>query len=59
MSFEYDVVVIGSGPCGEKAANEAAYFGKRVAVVEREPTTGGNWALGGIPANLPREAALK
>ncbi len=58
MSFEYDVVVIGSGPAGEKAANKAAYFGKRVAVVEREPTTGGNCALGGIPANLLREAAL-
>jgi NAD(P) transhydrogenase len=58
VSFEYDVVVIGSGPAGEKAANKAAYFGKRVAVVERERTTGGNCALGGIPANLLREAAL-
>jgi NAD(P) transhydrogenase len=58
LSFEYDVVVIGSGPAGEKAANKAAYFGKRVAVVERERTTGGNCALGGIPANLLREAAL-
>jgi len=58
MSFDYDVVVIGSGPAGEKAANKAAYFGKRVAVVEREAVTGGNCALGGIPANLLREAAL-
>jgi NAD(P) transhydrogenase len=58
MSFDYDVVVIGSGPAGEKAANKAAYFGKRVAVVEREATTGGNCALGGIPANLMRDAAL-
>ena len=59
MNFEYDVIVIGSGPAGEKAANKAAYFGKRVAVVERERTTGGNCALGGIPANLLREATLK
>ena len=58
MSFDYDVVVIGSGPAGEKAANKAAYFGKRVAVVEREAVTGGNCTLGGIPANLLREAAL-
>lgn len=58
MTFDYDVVVIGSGPAGEKAANKAAYFGKKVAVVEREAVTGGNCALGGIPANLLREAAL-
>ncbi len=59
MNSGYDVVVIGSGPAGEKAANKAAYFGKRVAVVERERTTGDNCALGGILANLPREAELK
>ena len=47
VSFEYDV--IGSDPVGEKAANKA----------ERERRTGGNCALGGIPANLPREAELK
>ncbi len=31
----FDLVVIGSGPAGEKAAAKAAYFGKRVALVER------------------------
>ena len=31
----YDLVVIGSGPAGEKGAVQAAYFGKRVALVER------------------------
>ena len=36
----YDLVVIGSGPAGEKAATQAAYFGKRVAIVERRPTPG-------------------
>jgi pyruvate/2-oxoglutarate dehydrogenase complex dihydrolipoamide dehydrogenase (E3) component len=37
----FDMVVIGSGPAGEKAAAQAAYFGKRVAVVERAPSPGG------------------
>jgi NAD(P) transhydrogenase len=36
----YDLVV-GSGPAGEKAAALAAYFGKRVAVVERDGLPGG------------------
>jgi len=31
----YDLVVVGSGPGGEKGAAQAAYFGKRVALVER------------------------
>jgi flavin-dependent dehydrogenase len=37
----YDLVVVGSGPAGEKAAALAAYFGKRVAVVERDGPPGG------------------
>src|SRR4051812_46679869 len=41
----YDLIVIGSGPAGEKGAAQAAYFGKSVAVIEREP------ALGGAAAN--------
>jgi pyruvate/2-oxoglutarate dehydrogenase complex dihydrolipoamide dehydrogenase (E3) component len=32
----YDLIVGGSGHAGEKAAALAAYFGKRVAVVERD-----------------------
>ena len=35
--YDYDLVVIGSGPAGEKGAVQAAYFGKRVAVIERSP----------------------
>ena len=31
----FDLVVIGSGPAGEKGAAQAAYFGKKVAIVER------------------------
>lgn len=31
----FDLIVIGCGPAGEKAGAQAAYFGKRVAVIER------------------------
>jgi NAD(P) transhydrogenase len=53
------MVVIGSGPAGEKAAAQAAYFGKRVAVVERSPSPGGAVVLNGeIPSKTLRETAL-
>ena len=32
---QYDLIVIGSGPAGEKGAAQAAYFGKRVALIEQ------------------------
>ena len=35
MPEYFDMVVIGAGPAGEKGAAQAAYFGKRVAIVER------------------------
>lgn len=55
----YDLVVIGSGPAGEKAAAHAAYFGRRVAVVERVPWVGGVVVRdGGIPTKTLRETAL-
>jgi NAD(P) transhydrogenase len=56
----YDLVVIGSGPAGEKAAVQAAYFGKRVAIVERHDLTGGVAVThaGMIPTKTLREAAL-
>lgn len=56
----FDLVVIGSGPAGEKAAVQAAYFGKRVAVVERHHLTGGVAVThaGMIPTKTLREAAL-
>jgi NAD(P) transhydrogenase len=55
----FDMVVIGSGPAGEKAAAQAAYFGKRVAVVERSPSPGGAVVLNGeIPSKTLRETAL-
>ncbi len=58
MKFDYDLVVIGSGPAGEKAAVKAAYFGKRVAVVERAAALGGECHRAGLPSKVLREAAL-
>lgn len=56
---EYDLVVIGSGPAGEKGAAQAAYFGKRVALVEREAAVGGACInTGTVPSKTLREAAL-
>lgn len=55
----YDLIVIGSGPAGEKGAAQAAYFGKRVALIEREPVAGGACVnTGTIPSKTLRESAL-
>ncbi|MEK6374158.1 MAG: Si-specific NAD(P)(+) transhydrogenase [Acidobacteriota bacterium] len=55
----YDLVVIGSGPAGEKGAAQAAYFGKRVALIEREAVLGGaSVNTGTIPSKTLRESAL-
>ena len=56
-SNHFDLVVIGSGPAGEKAAALAAYHGKRVAVVERSARVGGTMAGGAAGAKTMREAA--
>jgi len=56
---EYDLVVIGSGPAGEKGAAQAGYFKKRVAVVERLPILGGAGAnTGTLPSKTLRETSL-
>src|SRR5438046_284180 len=56
---QYDLIVIGSGPAGEKGAAQAAYFGKRVALIEREPVLGGAAAnTGTLPSKTLRETAL-
>src|SRR3982750_1106506 len=55
----YDLVVIGSGPAGQKAALNAAKLGKRVALVEREHLVGGVCIhTGTIPSKAMREAVL-
>jgi NAD(P) transhydrogenase len=60
MSFpHYDLVVIGSGPAGQKAAISAAKMGRQVAVVERGGMLGGvSVHTGTIPSKTFREAVL-
>src|ERR1700760_1680557 len=58
-SQEYDMVVIGSGPGGQKAAIAAAKLGKSVAVVERGRMLGGVCVnTGTIPSKTLREAVV-
>jgi NAD(P) transhydrogenase len=59
VSERYDLVVIGGGPAGERGAAQAAYFGKRVAIVERQPEPGGAAVhTGTLPSKTLRETAL-
>src|SRR5690349_15275945 len=59
MPYDYDLLVIGSGPGGQKAAIQAAKLGKRVAVVDRREMVGGVCAnTGTIPSKTLREAVL-
>ena len=57
-TYKYDLVVIGSGPSGEKGAAQAAYFGKRVAMVEKDYHLGGAAAGTAIPNKTLRETSL-
>jgi NAD(P) transhydrogenase len=59
MSEHYDLCVIGAGPAGEKGAAQAAYFGKRVLVIEGERAPGGAAVhTGTLPSKTLRESAL-
>jgi NAD(P) transhydrogenase len=59
MGPVYDLVVIGAGPAGEKGAAQAAYFGKRVAIVDAGPRPGGiAVSVAGIPTKTLREGAI-
>jgi NAD(P) transhydrogenase len=56
---EYDLIVIGSGPAGQKGAIAAAKLGKRVAVIDRKTMVGGVCVhTGTIPSKTFREAVL-
>ena len=58
-SQPYDLVVIGSGPAGQKGAIAAAKLGKRVAITDREAMIGGVCLnTGTIPSKTLREAIL-
>ncbi len=59
MDQDYDLVVIGSGPAGQKAAINASKLGKRVAVIERAGMVGGvSVHSGTIPSKTLRDAIL-
>jgi len=56
--FDYDLLVIGSGPGGQSAALRAAELGKRVGLIERKPYLGGvSLQTGTIPSKALREAS--
>jgi NAD(P) transhydrogenase len=55
---KYDLIVLGSGPAGEKGAAQAAYFGKKVAIVEKDEYLGGAAAGTAIPSKTLRETSL-
>ncbi|PCI43890.1 MAG: Si-specific NAD(P)(+) transhydrogenase [Proteobacteria bacterium] len=55
---DYDILVIGSGPAGHRAAIQAAKRGKRVGLIERKPRIGGaGLQTGTIPSKALREIA--
>ncbi len=54
----YDMIVIGSGPGGHRAAVQGAKLGKKVLIIEREKMGGACLHLGTIPSKTLREAAL-
>jgi len=58
-NFEYDLVVIGSGPAGQRAAIQGVKLRKRVAIIERKSVVGGVCVnTGTIPSKTLREAVL-
>ena len=58
MPDGYEFVAIGSGPAGESAAELAAFFGHRSAVIEKARPGGTVTTTGGVPTKTLREAAL-
>lgn len=58
-AFDFDLLVIGSGPAGQRAAIQAAKLDKRVALIERKTVLGGvSVNTGTIPSKTLREAVL-
>jgi NAD(P) transhydrogenase len=56
---KYDLLVIGSGPAGQRAAIQGAKLGKRVAIVEKREVVGGTCInTGTIPSKSMREAVM-
>src|SRR6202789_1126839 len=60
QSADFDLICLGSGPAGQKAAIQAAKAGFRACIIEREPQVGGSCLLSGtIPSKTLREQALR
>ena len=58
-TLHYDIVVIGSGPAGEKAAMQASKLKKQVALVEKLPRLGGaSLHTGTVPSKSLRETVI-
>ncbi len=59
MLYDYDLIVIGSGPGGQRAAIQAAKLEKRVAIIEKKAVLGGACInTGTIPSKTLREAVM-
>jgi len=54
----YDLIIIGSGPGGQRAAVQACKLGKSVMIIEKQRIGGSCLHLGTIPSKALREAAL-
>ena len=60
LTGNFDLICLGSGPAGQKAAIQAAKAGFRAAIIEQEPLVGGSCLLSGtIPSKALREQALR
>ncbi len=58
-TYDYEMICIGSGPAGQRAAVQGAKLGKRVAIIEQEQVVGGvSLHTGTIPSKTFREAVL-
>src|SRR6202021_1424105 len=60
QSADFDLICLGAGPAGQKAAIQAAKAGFRACIIERETQVGGSCLLSGtIPSKALREQALR
>jgi len=58
-TFDFDLICVGSGPAGQRAAVQAAKLGKRAAVIEKGHNIGGACIdTGTIPSKTFRQAVL-
>ena len=58
-AHDFDLIVMGSGPAGQRAAIQASKLGKRAAIIERRAVIGGVCInTGTIPSKTLREAAM-